>query len=248
MARLQLDFVTIPEKNFGAILPVEEQILALPDALDVWLPAPTTQNMVIESGRIASWIGRKNGRTLTHATPARRPRPEAGLLRMSSDIQAPEAQLDLSGAAIGQQNAFTMAVHARIHPEQINVDNQYLIGGSSPAGSMARLAYRFTSGNRYLRYQTNDNALNHDVALPSDWNGIVGVVVVIDGLNIRMDLSVGTTGSRALTVPFSLQQFMVGNAATLAGAGSLRGYIGNLGLWTRAMTDAQRALLMRWVS
>ena len=245
--KLQMDFTSDAGKNFGVILPLTDRVLALSNPVDVWLPQATAQNMVIESGRVSSWIGRRNGRTLVHAVAARRPRPEAGLLRFSSDGLTNEAQLDLSGAAIGPQNAFTLAIHGRIHPDQLGVDNQYF-AGSSTSGAMARIAYRFTNNTRYIRFQTNDNSLNHDVALPLNWNGIVGIVMVIDGLNIRMDLTTGATGSRALTVPFNLQSFMVAAAATLGSTGSLRGYVGNLGMWARAMTATEREMLLRWVA
>ena len=246
--RLKLDFPTLDSKNFGVIAPIGDQVLALASPVDVWLPEVSVQNMVIESGRVSSWIGRRNGRTLVHTVASRRPRPEAGLLRFSSDLQLAEAQLDLTGTPIGQQNAFTFAVHARIHPEQIGADNQYIMGGSA-AGNMGRFAYRFTNNTRYIRYQTNDNALNLDVPLPFDWNGIVGIVCVINGLNISMHLSTGATNSRALTVPFSLSQFMAAAAQTAmpTGAGSLRGHLGNLGLWTRAVTEVERDMLLRWV-
>ncbi len=247
--RLKLDFATLDSKNFGVVLPIEEQVLTLASPLDVWLPAPTAQNMVIESGRVSSWIGRRNGRTLINTNAARRPRPEGGLLRFSSDTRLPEAQLDLSGAAIGQQNAFTFAMHARIHPDQINVDNQYILGHSA-AGAMARFAYRYTNGTRYIRYQTNDNALNLDTPLPADWNGIVGIVCVIDGLNISVYLSTGANNSRLLTVPFTMQGLMVAAAQTAmpTGAGSLRGYLGPVGMWTRAVSAAERDMLLRWVA
>lgn len=244
--RLKFGFVAPASKAFGVVLPLVDQVLALPNPIDVWLPEDNTQNYGLVDGRVAEWRGRINNRILGQTVAARRPIPEGGQLRFSSPVQAAAAQLDLTGAAIGERSAITIAVKARIHAEQLSVDNQYF-WGSSVAGAMSRIAYRFTNGTRYMRYQTNDNSFSMDVPLPAEWSGAIGVVVVISGLTLTMYLSNGSSNTRALTVPFNMQGLSVGNAVA-AQAGNLRGYLGPFGIWTRAVTESERNMLLQWVA
>lgn len=244
--KLQMDFAAQTGKHFGVIQPLRDRILALASPIDVWLPELTTDNFTLVDGRISEWKGQRNGRVLGQANAARRPLPEANLLRFSSEAQAPMAQLDLTGAAIGAKTALTIAFHGRIHPEQLAVDNQYFLG-TSVLGAMERVAYRFTSGNRYIRFQTGDNTTNLDLPLPLDWSGIIGGVLRLSGTTLQMHLTNGNNGQLTMPYAFNLSTFSVANAIAAA-AGSLRGYIKCLGIWDRAVTDAERALLLRWVA
>ena len=244
--KLQVDFAAQAGKHFGVIQPLADRVLALASPIDVWLPELSEQNYTLVSGRVSEWKGRRNGRILGQTNPARRPIPEANLLRFSSDLQAPAAQLDLTGAAIGPKTALTIAFHGRIHPEQIGVDNQYFLG-TSVTGAMERIAYRFTSGNRYIRFQTGDNAVNLDLPLSPDWSGMIGGVLRLSGTTLQMHLSNGTSGTLTMPYAFNLSTLSVGNAIAAA-AGSLRGSMKCLGIWDRAVTDDERAMLLRWVA
>lgn len=244
MPTLQYDFT--PSRSLGVIQPVLDGVLAMANSVDVWTPDAADMNFA--AGKISAWRGRKAARVLGQANAARQPVLESGLVRMSSSAQAAVAQLDLEGTQLGALGAFTIAVHARIHPEQLGVDNHYF-WGTGVAGSMFRLAYRFTSGNRYIRLTTRDTATNIDVALPADWNGVVGVVVTYSAGVLTMYLTTGLSGSRSITTPstIDIQTLSVGNAV-INGVGSLRGFIGPFGVWTRAATQQERELLLSWVA
>lgn len=244
--KLQFDFAAQAGKHFGIIRPLDDLVLDLPNAVDVWSPVNTASSLALVDGRVSEWRGRKNNRILGQAIAARRPVPEAGLLRLSSPTMLPMAQLELAGAAIGQRAALSIAVHARIHPEMINTDNQYLWGSNAP---VFRLAYRYTSGNRYLRVQAGGTGAsnNLDVALPADWSGVIGALVTVENGRVTLTLSNGNTGSIPLPSPAELGAFVVGHAAS-GNAGSLQGFVGNFGIWTQAFPDADRARLIRWAT
>lgn len=244
--RLDLDFASEPGRNFGFVTPLIERVRAIPDVMDIWLPENTPENMLVTDGRVEEWRGAINRHILGHPVFIRRPKPEGGLIRCSSDAQSPMGQLDLMAEPIGSPGALTIAIHGEIHPEQLGVDNQYF-WGTSVIGAFARVAYRYTNGTRYIRYQTNDNRLNLDIPLPSDWSGRVGVVVVIDGSTVSMHLSTGASGAMELTERFTMLTFSVGHAVQ-NGLGNLRGYLGNLGIWNRVASGAELRTLTRWVA
>ncbi|KJZ33016.1 hypothetical protein TW83_00305 [Paracoccus sp. S4493] len=243
--KLQFDFAAQAGKHFGRILSLDDQVVAMTDPIDVWIPRA---GLTLVDGRISEWIGRRNGRILGQSNAARRPIPENGLLRFSSAALAGTTQLDLTGAAIGQRSALTIAAHARIHPESLGVDNQYL-WGSSATGGILRLAYRYTNGSRYLRLQVRDATTNLDVPLPADWSGVVGAVAVLTpgtpGPTLSLHLTTGESRSVALQAPIEVPTFSAGGGNAGA-AGSLAGYGGNFGIWSRAVSDAERARLLRW--
>lgn len=244
--KLQFDFAAQAGKHFGIIRPLDDLVLDLPNAVDVWSPANTAANLTLVDGRVSEWRGRKNNWILGQAIAARRPVPEAGLLRFTAPTMLPMAQLELAGAAIGQRAALTIAVHARIHPDMLNTDNQYLWGSNTP---VFRLAYRYTSGTRYLRVQAGGTAAanNLDVPLPAGWSGIIGALVTVENGRVVLTLNNGNTGSIPLPAAAELGAFVVAHAAT-GNAGSLHGLLGNLGIWTQAFPDADRAHLLRWVT
>lgn len=245
--KLQFDFAAQAGKHFGRILSLDDQILAMSDMIDVWTPAA---GLTLTADRVSEWVGRRNGQILGQSNAARRPIPENGLLRFSSAALTGTTQLDLTGAAIGQRSALTIAAHARIHPESLGVDNQYL-WGSSATGGILRLAYRFTSGTRYLRLQVMDASTNLDVPLAADWSGIIGAVAVLTpgtpGPTLSLHLTNGQSRSIALQAPIEVATFSAGGGNASA-AGSLAGFLGNLAIRAGAVSDAERARLLRWVT
>ena len=165
---------------------------------------------------------------------------------MSSDVQATASQLDLTGTAIGTRTAFTIAMHGRIHPEQLGVDNQYFWGTSS-TNALFRFAYRITNGTRYLRLSIFNTTTNIDVPLPPEWSGTMGAVAVLSGGTLTVYLTNGSHNSMTLSAPIDLQTFSVGNAIAGA-AGGLRGYVGKLGIWPWTATADERATMLRWAA
>lgn len=237
--KLQFDFVAPADKTFGVIAPIDELIDAIPSAIDVWNAAP--DRVTLAAGKVSAWTGRKNSRVLSQATVARQPVLEGNRIRFSSDAGAAAASLSLDGAAIGVRTALTIAVHVSILPAALDTDLHYIYGHNTP---ISRLAYRFTNGTRYLRMQVGSQ--NLDAALPADWSGTVGAVLVLSGSSLSLHLSTGVSSTITLTSGFELASFTVGNAQ-LNVAGDLPGSIGNLGIWGKTATEAERNLMLRWV-
>lgn len=238
--RLMFDFIAQEGRHLGPVTPIDDLVAAIPDAIDVW--TPTAAFLTQAAGRVTTWVGRRNSRTLAQATTLRQPTLEGRRLRMMSETFLPTASLDLTGTAIGVRTALTIAISATIHPSALDTDLHYIFGAAAPVN---RLSYRYTNGTRYLRYQVGNQ--NLDVPLPTGFAGAVGCVLVLLGTTLTLYLSTGGTAAITLTGPFELASFTVGQAQANQ-SGDLPGWVGHLGLWTRAITADERALLLRWVT
>lgn len=237
--RLMFDFTAQEGRHLGPVTPIDDLVAAIPDAIDVWTPAATFLTQA--AGRVTTWSGRRNGRTLVQATTPRQPTLEGRRLRMMSETFLSTASLDLAGTAIGVRTSLTIAISATVHPSALDTDLHYISGAAAPVN---RLSYRYTNGIRYLRYQVGSQ--NLDVPLPSGFTGAIGCVLVLSGATLTLYLSTGGTAAITLTGPFELATFTVGQAQANQ-VGDLPGWIGNVGIWTRAVSVAERELLLRWV-
>ncbi|AWD21628.1 hypothetical protein [Fuscovulum blasticum] len=236
---LTFDFVAPADRTFGVVVPIDTLVDAIPDALDVW--APTTASVTLASGKVSAWTGRKNGRVLAQGNTARQPVLDNGRIRMGNGSGTPAGCLELSGTQIGASTAITIAVNVVFDAPALTVDNHYVFGSASP---ISRLAYRYTSGNKYLRYQNLTQ--NFDAALAADFAGAVGAVLVISGTTATLHLTTGVSTTVTLAGAWTMASLALG-AAQAAQPGDLPGSIGNVGIWSRAVSPSELATLLAWV-
>lgn len=238
--RLKFDFTAPAARTFGVVVPIDTLVDAIPDALDVW--APTEASLTQVGGKITTWTGRKNGRTLAQGNTARQPVLDNGRVRMGNGAGTPAGCLELTGTQIGATSALTIAVNAIIDTAALLVDNHYLYGSASP---ICRLAYRYTGGAKYWRYQNLTQ--NIDAAMPADFSGRVGSVLVINGTSATLHLTTGASTTVTLAGAFTLASLALG-AAQAGQPGDLPGSVGVFGVWNRAVTAGELATLLAWVA
>lgn len=238
---MRYDFVAPAGKHFGIVQTMEDALSDIPSVVDFWTAA--ADKVTIESGAISAWTGDK-GRVLAQDNAALRPTLSGSEILLGDGAGGSKGSLNLAGTALGAITNLTIAGRFRLPNAALTNDNQHIFGQSAP-GQVFRSAYRYANSNNYLRTDmTTPSVVQVDRDIPTGQLVIPYILTITGGTAIKMIVNDEVTTGTLPAAP-NLSTFTLG-ASNVGGQG-WRGWVGKFGIWKHAATDAQIALLKRWL-
>lgn len=243
-APLRFDFVAADGAHLGQFLSLDDQIAAIPSPIGIW-DRPTPANTTLDGGRVSTWTA-GNGRQWLQANAARRPSLATGVAAMDMVIgNAPGASMELQDGGLGVLSEFSFAILADLTVAGAETTDLHYLAGQD-LGSVCRVSYRYTSNNNYIRFETPGRVLGADVPASP---GLMPIIITITG-GVTARLQVGTiSATGAMTAAPVLTGFEIGNRRSSGGSPpDWPGQVHKSAMWTHALDDAERALVLEWLT